>query len=30
MLVVVTLGMMLANFATDLAYGFLDPRVRYD
>ena len=30
MLVVVTVGMMLANFATDLAYGFLDPRVRYD
>jgi peptide/nickel transport system permease protein len=28
MLVVVSLNVLVANLATDIAYGFLDPRIR--
>ncbi len=27
---IIALGFVIANFLTDLAYGFIDPRIRYD
>jgi ABC-type dipeptide/oligopeptide/nickel transport system permease component len=29
-LLVLTVGVMLSNFAADVIYTYLDPRIRYD
>jgi peptide/nickel transport system permease protein len=28
-MLVITLGVLIANFVADLIYGFLDPRIRF-